>query len=487
MQRQVDVASLQHRIGGLSRLTRLLPMFTKSYSVDIQTLRCAQQQRDVLEFQKAAHRLRGSLSLLAADEVAKLAWELESGDSETFWDAVEPKIALLERLCELVASELRELPSRPAGVEVAVRPTDRKPGRILVIEDDEMTRTTMREALEGAGHRVWDVESAEQGFQTLAAVSVDCVVMDVMMPGIDGFEACQILKSDPATRMLPVLLVTSLEARADRLRGAQCGADDFITKPVDITQLLLRLSNAVYAKQLFDELQSSFLNLQSLEKLRDTLTHMLVHDLRTPLSSIYGYSKILHMTANSRLSEPEQGYLEQIQVATQSLIEMVTSILDVHRLEANEMPLRREWLPAGELVRKAVEVCFLTEDKTIEVEGDESLLIFCDPSLMHRVVVNLLANALKFSPKRSVVWVIIQTVGTQAELRIRDQGPGIPAALLSKIFDKFGQEEQHRVAQSSGLGLTYCKLVMERHGGSIEVTSVLGHGSDFFLRLPSHP
>jgi signal transduction histidine kinase len=361
-------------------------------------------------------------------------------------------------------------------------------GRVLVVDDEEKNRLLLRDLLEVQGYEVSEAEDGEQALQKAAEVRPDLVLLDLMMPKLDGFEVCRRLKRDPETSSVPILLLTSLGERNVRLTGIEAGANDFLNKPIDAQDLILRVRNAVHAKHLFDQLQENYDRLRELETLRDNLTHMIVHDLRTPLTTINGYLQLLKMTGVQKLDEEEKGYVEQALSATSALVEMISSLLDVSRLEAGAMPLNLNPNDLGTVAKEAFESLGpLVGKRQVHVEApSEPLLVRCDPEIIRRVIVNLLTNAIKFTPPDGQVRVAVKRDGAKAKVTVVDTGPGIPPEYREKIFEKFGQVEtrQQEGSYSSGLGLTFCKLAVKAHGGKIGVDSEVGKGSTFWFVLP---
>jgi CheY-like chemotaxis protein len=152
------------------------------------------------------------------------------------------------------------------------------PGRILVVDDESLNRQVLGKILEGQGYQVTFAVDGLQALEQVAAAPPDVILLDVMMPRMDGFEVCRRLKADPATMPIPILIVTALDARADRVKGVSAGADDFLSKPIDPEELALRVRNAVYRKQLYDELASKYAELKAMKELRESLTSLIDAD-----------------------------------------------------------------------------------------------------------------------------------------------------------------------------------------------------------------
>ncbi len=364
-------------------------------------------------------------------------------------------------------------------------------GKILVVDDEEINRELLSSLLSVYHYDVVEAEDGETALELAAAAPPDTVLLDVMMPGLDGFEVCRRLKADPATAAIPVLLVTALSERKDRLTGIKAGANDFLTKPIDSQDVVLRVRNAVHAKRLYDQVRESYERLCELEQLRDNLTHMIVHDLRSPLTGLYGHLQLLEMSAADKLDDEDQKDLQNALTSATALIDMVSSLLDVSRLESGKMPLRPREFDIAPLVDDAigtlgamVQKCNVTWE-----QPPERFPAFCDPDVTRRIIANLLGNALKFTPERGDVTVLLEGSDAGPKLCVIDSGPGIPKEFHGKIFEKFGQADirQTGTKYSTGLGLTFCKLAVEAQGGTIGVESEPGQGSVFWFALPREP
>jgi signal transduction histidine kinase len=360
-------------------------------------------------------------------------------------------------------------------------------GHVLVVDDTPANRELLSDLLQAQGHRVTEAADGDDALRKAAADPPDVVLLDVMMPGTSGFEVCRRLKHDPLTAPIPVLMITSLHERAERLRGIEAGANDYLTKPIDKADVLLRVRNAILTKRLHARVQEDLARVKELETLRDNLTHMIVHDMRSPLTVAAGAYEIM-LTERDRLSQTQLEFAALGQNSCRELIEMVSSLLDVSRMEAGQMPLNRDPCDLRDIARKATQsVVVLAREKklTMQVSGDPSRASV-DRDIMHRVLVNLLGNAIKFSPKDGTIEVDVSCAGETVRVTVNDQGHGIPSEFHQRIFDKFGQVQSRKQDKklSTGLGLTFCKLAVEAHGGHIGVESQQGKGSTFWITIP---
>lgn len=364
-------------------------------------------------------------------------------------------------------------------------------GTILVVDDEEINREILRALLESKGYTVIEAVNGEEALRRIAEVQPDVILLDLMMPIMDGFETCRKLKVDPVTAPIPVLLVTSLTDRSDRLKGIEAGANDFLNKPIDAEDVILRVRNALFVKRLYDEIQENYRKLKELENLKDNLILMIVHDLRQPITALSLQMQLLMMQDDSVLLRDKKEIIEQASSATNMLIEMVSSLLDVNKLEDGKMKLNMSSCDLKHLTEEIVgKLGPLKADLNISVKstiGD--VVVICDVDLIRRVIGNLTGNALKFTPSNGEVRIIIQPEDSRIKIAISDNGIGIPEEFHERIFEKFGQVKTRKEGKkySTGLGLTFCKLAVEAHGGEIGVQSEPGKGSTFWFILPREP
>jgi two-component system, sensor histidine kinase and response regulator len=357
---------------------------------------------------------------------------------------------------------------------------------VLVVDDEPKNVQLLTDVLEARNYTVWSASDGERGLALARERLPDVVLLDVMMPRLNGFEVCRRLKAEQKTAAIPVLLVTALDARQDRIAGIDAGANDFISKPIDAADLVLRVRNAASTKRLHDQIATQLRQLQELEAARDTLTHMIVHDLRSPLTGLRAYLDLLQMAANGNAEVVD--YASEGQVIAGRLTEMISQVLDVSRMESGRMPLSPKDTDLVVLLPAAVaSLGPAPAGITVVYELPSSpVTISCDPDLLSRVVVNLVGNAFKFTPReagRVEIGLVDET--ERVRITITDNGPGVPPEFRGKIFEKYGQAPlgQSSGARSSGLGLTFCKLAVEAHGGRIGLESASGGGARFWVEL----
>ncbi len=354
--------------------------------------------------------------------------------------------------------------------------------RVLVVDDDGLCRRLLRDLLAVHGYQTAEAADGEDALRQIEAEPPDAILMDVMMPKIDGLEVCRRLQADERTAPIPVLLVTALHDRPDRLRGVASGATDFITKPIDTAEVLLRVRNVLRTKHLYDQRNA-------LLRLRENLSDMIVHDIRNPLLAITFCARHIGTQdptpAVSRLAD---GILDQVQLIER----FVTDLLTVSKIEQGHLSLQRTPEDLAEMGRAVFRNHqMLADHKNIRLDvvaPECACLAEVDKNLFARLLDNLFANAIKFAPKNTIVTLRISpadSCGQVHRIHVEDEGPGIPLGYRESIFDKFKVLNMENPAMpQTGLGLALCRMVAEAHGGRIFVEPRQPHGSVFTVELP---
>ncbi|MGI8924328.1 MAG: response regulator [Fimbriimonadales bacterium] len=370
-------------------------------------------------------------------------------------------------------------------------------GSVLVVDDEEGNRDVLSRLLEKQGYTVANAENGRQALEMLGADAYDMVLLDIMMPELDGYEVLGRLKADEHLRNIPVIMVSALSEMESVARCIEMGAEDYLPKPFNSTLLKARISACLEKKrgrdrevQLFQQLQQNYERLQELEGLRDDLTHMIIHDLRTPLTSILAAIQTLDVVGE--VNQAQREVMEIAVTGADALLATINGLLDVEKLESGAMDLDYSLLSLPDLIASAIaQITPLAEVKGLtlvqEIAPDLPWLQ-ADENKLQRVLVNLLGNAIKFTPSGGSVSLLVRQreEAQSVEFSVRDTGEGIPSDAFERIFEKFGQVESRQSGRtlSTGLGLAFCKLAVEAHGGHIQVESAPGLGSTFSFTIP---
>jgi two-component system sensor histidine kinase/response regulator len=357
---------------------------------------------------------------------------------------------------------------------------------ILIVDDVPANLEVLSAILKTAGYKVRPVPNGKLAVRAATSAPPDLVLMDIEMPEMGGYEACRLLKSDSATAAIPVIFLSALTDADDKVKAFAAGGVDYVTKPFQAEEVLARVETHVGISRLQRQLESQFRELQRLEGMRDSLTHMIVHDLRSPLAAIIGNLDLMDEDPSVAASK-SVARLHGAKRSAASLLQMIGALLDVNKMEAGEMALELTDGDLAAVAQRSVDALgTLAGDRQVVVDAAGAVPCRVDGALIARVIENLLGNAFRYSPGKSTVTVRAVARNDRARIEVRDTGRGIPEEFRERIFQKFGRVEgvkQH--AHSTGLGLAFCKLAVEAHGGVIGVDSEVGKGSTFWFELPN--
>ncbi len=363
---------------------------------------------------------------------------------------------------------------------------------ILIVDDTPANLELLSGMLKGSGYRVRPVPNGRLALMAAANQVPDLVLLDINMPEMDGFEVCRRFKADSRLQGVPIIFISALSDTQDKVKAFQAGGVDYVTKPFQFEEVEARVVNHVKLRRLQREteeqnraLEASYARLKELEGMRDSLTHMIVHDMRSPLTSVNCFLEVVKMKSVGLLDEKTIGYLEKVDSQVSAVVTMVNDVLDISRLEGGQMPVEIEDVVIGDLLREVKDGAGLESQRVVIREELFQQRVKADGKVVKRVLSNILGNALKFTPKPESVEVYLTDADDELVVNIQDRGPGIPEAYRTKVFEKFFQTDdgKKRKEFTSGLGLAFCKLAMDAHGQAIAVDSEEGRGSRFFFSL----
>jgi signal transduction histidine kinase len=372
---------------------------------------------------------------------------------------------------------------------------------VLVADDADANLELLMDQLQGLGFRVVIARDAPAALAASLEHRPDLAILDVSMPAGElgvadrdaGFEVCRRIKKDPRTARIPVIFVTALSETSDRVKAIEAGCDDFLHKPYSRLVLNARVQSLLKLKGATDALEASMKRLAELQKIRDDLMKMIVHDLKAPLTSILATLEMMRDGDFGKFTDPQSRALSDAEGKAEDLLGLIEDLLEVAKIEERTLPLLPERIAPAALLQEIVydwHLRFQQELTTARVDvADDAPVFSADKALIKRVISNLVQNAVNHSPGPVTVELAARPDPKGILFTITDNGPGIPDDYQEIIFRKFEQVyAQHAPrVRSSGLGLTFCRLAVESHGGRIWVTSKEGEGSTFFVQLPLEP
>lgn len=356
---------------------------------------------------------------------------------------------------------------------------------ILIVDDTPANLQILTAMLKKRGYEPRPVPNGKLALQAIKVERPDLVLLDINMPGMDGYAVCAEMKKNPDFAEIPVIFISAYCETGAKLRAFAAGGVDYVTKPFQVEEVEARVKMHLALRRQQMELERSYRRLRELEALRDNLVHMVIHDVRTPMTVIRAYLELLE---SEPLPEDSGSMVKEAAITTNSVIEMISSVLDVSKMEWGRLKLCLAECDLVTIARQIMdEVAVLTKRRKVTLLAKESSApLRGDPTLLARVIQNLVGNAIQQTSIDGTIDIEISVEGDLVRLAVKDDGPGIAAEHHTRIFEKYGQvdSEQRKWKYSTGLGLTFCKLAVEAHGGRIGVESTLGCGSTFWCVLP---
>ena len=330
------------------------------------------------------------------------------------------------------------------------------------------------------------------GELSLRNFAPEIILLDIMLPKMNGFEVCERIKKNPATRFIPVIMITALKDLKDKIHSLEVGADDFITKPFENVELLTRVKSLLRIKKYHDELEQKNKALVRMDQFKDELAHLIVHDMKNPIFVIQGNLQMMGMGLSEPTASILKKYVDRIERSTQHLLRMALNLIDISKIESGNMKLNKEMVKVNEIIEKCVQKIWdYPENKskkvTLNLSGDVTVLSL-DNSVMERVLENLITFSSSNIPADGEVVITSGFKDNDVKIEIIDNGVQIPAKYQHAVFEKYSQveikNEGYRVGR--GLGFTYSKLAVEAHHGSISLDNNNTVGNKFVISLPKN-
>ncbi len=364
---------------------------------------------------------------------------------------------------------------------------------VLVVDDNEANRSLARHTLEDEGYRVLEARGGEEALAIVEREAPDCILLDVRMPGMDGFAVCERLRALPRGADTPVVFLTALRDVETFDHALRAGGDDFLTKPVRPTELLIRVQSALKLRRLSHELREHYDLLKHqrdgmvrLQLQKERLMAFVVHDLKNPVNAMDLHAQLL--ARDHTLGESARESVREIRSTARQLNRMILNLLDISKADEGKLVAKRSDVDLRALVEAiAGEMAVVAGERRVTIElGIAADRVMADEDLIHRTLGNLLENAIRHAPRGTAIRILAVRDDGAIELRVADAGTGVPVAMRESIFDPFVQMEGKGLPSSRsgrGLGLTFCRLAVEAHGGRIWIEDATP-GAIFALRIP---
>lgn len=378
------------------------------------------------------------------------------------------------------------------------------PARVLLVEDDSAVGEVLREGLRTDGIDLVTASAVPEATHFLRTEHVDLVLLDLGLPGADGFEFLRSLKENAALRAIPVIVLTAKNAAADKVRGFDLGAVDYVTKPFDLVELRARLRSALKIQRLQLQLMETNLRLDAARiaaeeagRGKAEFLATMSHEIRTPMNGVIAMTDLLMQT---ELAADQRDFIDTIRTSGESLLTIIDDILNFSKLESKKMELDQRPMDLRQCVEETLDLlASRAADKNLDlvfkIDAEVPTAVIGDSTRIRQVLVNLVNNAIKFTNTGAVSVHISNNPTSSVEgqgipsrefhVAVRDTGIGIPADTIGRLFRSFSQADSSIARQygGTGLGLAISKGLVELMGGRMWVESTEGVGSVFHFSL----
>jgi len=359
--------------------------------------------------------------------------------------------------------------------------------KLLLVDDTPANLKVLGDLLEAEGYDLALASDGPLALKIAQRLRPELILLDVMMPGMDGYEVCRRLQADAELASIPVIFITAKDQTEDLVTGFEVGGLDYITKPFRDVEVLVRVQTQIRLHRMSAQIQAQNRALEEASRLKSDYLARMSHDLRTPMNAIIGYTRILLRHARDDLAPRQYRNLENIRLCADNLLELLNDILDLAKIESGHLDLHLEPVDLHPLMQGCLATIEPLVKSGVEVRSELMDIgpVLTDADRLRRVLMNLLGNAVKFTETGSIT-LVLACRDSAVELSVEDTGVGIGAEELPHIFDEFRQVKSADPGkpEGSGLGLAIARKSVELLGGTIAVESQVGVGTRFGVRLP---
>src|SRR5450432_24225 len=370
---------------------------------------------------------------------------------------------------------------------------------ILIVDDSPENIFTLKTLLELHAFPTDSAASGEEALRKVLRNSYALIILDVQMPGMDGFEVAETLSGNNATKDIPVIFLSAINVEKKYItKGYSSGGIDYVTKPIDPDILLLRVKTfyRLYEQnRILNEMQDSlkkeieFRKTAQQEALaaarrKDEFMSIASHELKTPLASMKAYVQLLGRSIGK--DEKVKGYVDRTLAQINKLNSLIVDLLDTSRIENGKLKFNESLFNFSKLLKESVEIIGQTyPDYNIHVSGESNALVLGDEMRLEQVILNYMTNAIKYSPDRRELEIYSSLENNFLVVAVKDYGIGIPKENQADVFRKFYRAEGvAKHFQGLGIGLYICFEIIRRHNGKCWLESEPGKGSTFYFSLP---
>ncbi len=368
---------------------------------------------------------------------------------------------------------------------------------ILIVDDSPENIISLKKVLEKNDFEVDTALSGEEALKKILKKSYVLIILDVQMPGMDGFEVAEAISGYSKAKETAIIFLSAASANVNLItRSYSSGGLDYISKPVDMTILLLKVKTfyRIYEQnRALNEMQKKLREEIEFRKLaeqkKDEFISIASHELKTPMTTIKGYIQLLERSLEKNDIETVKKRVQKVQMQIEKLNILIADLLDISKIESGKLKFNKQYFYFDDLLQHVIEV-MQTSNPHIKMtkKGAIDLEVFGDEMRLEQVIINFFTNAIKYAPEGNEIEITSEVRNDQMYFSVRDFGIGMPPEHCERVFEKFYRiEETSSRFQGLGIGLYICKEIIDRHHGKIGVYSILNEGSEFYFNLPLHP
>lgn len=368
---------------------------------------------------------------------------------------------------------------------------------ILIVDDSPENIISLKKVLEKNDFEVDTALSGEEALKKILKKSYVLIILDVQMPGMDGFEVAEAISGYSKAKETAIIFLSAASANVNLItRSYSSGGLDYISKPVDMNILLLKVKTFYRIYEQNRALNEMQLKLReeiefrkAAEQKKDEFISIASHELKTPMTTIKGYIQLLERSLDSNDIDTVKKRVHKVQTQIEKLNLLIADLLDISKIESGKLKFNKRYFSFDQLLDHIIEI-MQTSNSGIKMirKGTVNVEVFGDEMRLEQVIINFFTNAIKYAPNSDQIEITSELRGEELFFSVRDFGIGMSEENCNKVFEKFYRiEETSSRFQGLGIGLYICQEIIDRHYGKIGVQSTLHEGSEFYFNLPIHP
>jgi signal transduction histidine kinase len=355
-------------------------------------------------------------------------------------------------------------------------------GTILVVDDNPTNIELLLVYLHENEYRILVTRDGQNAIERACKVKPDLILLDIMMPGMDGFECCEHLKNNPSTKDIPIIFMTALSDIQTKLKGFELGAVDYITKPFQRAEVSARIATHL-------TIQHQRKKLAELNASKDRFFSIVAHDMKGAFGSLMTFTQYISKSFDDWNREELKGLIFEMCTSAEKNYKLLENFLEWSRIQMGAIPFRPNKTLIEYVIVQAIQLFqehAISKDITIDYDFTSEHHVIADSQMLATIFRNLISNAVKFTPKSGTITISCTELSDSIEIKITDSGCGMNQTTVDQLFmlNKKHQTVGTEGEKGTGLGLLLCKELVEKHQGSLHVSSIEGKGTTFQILLP---